>query len=1310
MDFNFTGSRPVRQINLGGQSGHGQSAAQLAAAARAERAARELTRKRNAAAALIQSSFRGARVARSLRHDLAARFDSLANDLQHNLSQSATLDRLDLQRQAVQLTRLLIFSIGRTDKRYSHDDAQRLATWCRIVTPTAAAVHAPLLVLILTHSATSPAPDQLEADRQSVSLVLLVCRQLLAHIAQYALTLPSQSTLAYFDLLSLLASTDASSPLASLALLPTPSGGPAAQAGRQSFVELALDRLLDLDLHRSLQRFVLSFPVDRKASPAMASAVSLSLAPFRVFRSQPAVPKDGSAPAAAIVVVDDDHTAHDDVVPPRHKAVRSFCVSIMTIPLLANRVPLPSVTEFAAAFPFMDVLEHILALGSYISVATGDSALDDNPLHSPYFLANLLTFGTGRLTHLKDGKAIRTYLEALTIAQDALPSQVFLSPAEWKEQARSGNGGSTFPADFGHHGDDDEDGGDGDGGAGMPSSSSARTGQLGLQDVVMSDGSAARASSSTAASRTVTQAAAASPSPRIPAYTLPLDAQTNKRLSAVVSESHLSALLTASGRFPTSTRQALCSFLCSTLTAWPAAGRERVFNTIMYGYVQPARSAEAAAAKTASGSLQAAKGGAGQLVGGFVRELWRGQIRGNPLARTLAAARHGSGTRETLATLSDAGHSSEWPAFVLICELYSRCLLTIGDDEFYPPSSSVSGLGGGPAMASRDGASSRNPLTLDEVVSLSAILRNLAFAMYWYEGSGPLANLDGDDGRPAGSGVAAPSASSRSRIVPRVPGMKLPLLSLRNLLTKLLQQLHARDSRRRFTPDDHWLMVSQLDLQSFIQTVILEERELNGAPHQSMPPSELEADAERSRSPRNGTNGRTSDRDARGGDDGDDGDDDDDGRIPPLPVAERLRTRRGQTSKLSARNLAFLSPRLGVLNNIPFVIPFDVRVEIFRQFVDIDAQKLGLARTPFYARQRIKVRRGMIAEDGFAQMNPLGPRLKERLEIAFIDQWGHEEAGIDGGGVYKEFLTSLVREAFDTNRGLWKATDAQELYPNPHSYAKTPDQLEWYTFLGRVLGKALYEGILVDVKFASFFLSKWLGKQGYLDDLASLDSLDKELYRGLIYLKNYGGDVEADLALNFTVTDDEFGVSKTTELVPGGSEVPVTRENRLEYIYRVSHYRLSVQIAEQCRAFFLGLSEMIDPRWLRMMNREELRVLVCGTEEPIDVADLRANTVYGGYHERDVAVDYFWQALESFDQPQRKAFLKFVTSSPNPPLLGFAELNPKFSIRNAGPDATRLPTASTCVNLLKLPEYNDAETCRQKLVYAIQSGAGFDLS
>jgi len=268
-------------------------------------------------------------------------------------------------------------------------------------------------------------------------------------------------------------------------------------------------------------------------------------------------------------------------------------------------------------------------------------------------------------------------------------------------------------------------------------------------------------------------------------------------------------------------------------------------------------------------------------------------------------------------------------------------------------------------------------------------------------------------------------------------------------------------------------------------------------------------------------------------------------------------------------------------------------------------------------------------------------------------------------------------------------------------------QLNWYRFIGQVLGKALYDGILVDVGFASFFLGKWLGRQSYLDDLQSLDA---ELYHGLVFLKHYEGKVE-DLSLNFTVTNDEFGVPKSFDLIPDGSNVPVTRENRIRYIHLVANYRLNIQIKKQSEALFEGVAEMIDPKWLRMFNQQELQILISGTEEPVDVDDLRRNTVYGGaYDENHEVMQGFWRVVESFNQTQRQSLLRFVTSCSRPPLLGFQELNPRFCIRDAGLDDSRLPTSSTCVNLLKLPQYSNEHVLRSKLIQAITANAGFDLS
>lgn len=188
------------------------------------------------------------------------------------------------------------------------------------------------------------------------------------------------------------------------------------------------------------------------------------------------------------------------------------------------------------------------------------------------------------------------------------------------------------------------------------------------------------------------------------------------------------------------------------------------------------------------------------------------------------------------------------------------------------------------------------------------------------------------------------------------------------------------------------------------------------------------------------------------------------------------------------------------------------------------------------------------------------------------------------------------------------------------------------------------------------------------------------------------------------------------ELKPNGSRTPVTNKNRLVYISYMARYRLQLQPAMQTNAFLQGLGQMIQPAWLSMFNQAELQTLVSGDKADIDVEDLRRNTVYGGVYVigydnmEHPTIALFWQVMHQMSNEERQKVIRFVTSTPRAPLLGFGHLNPPFSIRDSSDDQARLPSTSTCVNLLKLPRYSDAETLRTKLLYAVSSGAGFDLS
>ncbi|KAK1277859.1 E3 ubiquitin-protein ligase UPL6 [Acorus gramineus] len=401
-----------------------------------------------------------------------------------------------------------------------------------------------------------------------------------------------------------------------------------------------------------------------------------------------------------------------------------------------------------------------------------------------------------------------------------------------------------------------------------------------------------------------------------------------------------------------------------------------------------------------------------------------------------------------------------------------------------------------------------------------------------------------------------------------------------------------------------------------------------------------------------------------------------------------------------------------VLKQAPFLVPFTSRVRIFTSWLAACKQRdRGLIG---YTHHRFRIRRDRIFEDAFSQLGALSEEdLRETIRISFINEFGEEEAGIDGGGIFKDFMENITREAFNVQYGLFKETPNHLLYPNPGSGLIHEQHLDFFKFLGIIIGKAMFEGILVDIPFATFFLSKLKQKSNYLNDLPSLDP---ELYRHLLFLKNFKGDV-SELELYFVVINNEYGEQTESELLPGGKDRRVTNDNVRLFIHLVAEYRLNYQIRNQSSYFSRGFQLLIQKEWIDLFNEHELQLLISGSSEHMDLDDLRSNANYsGGYHPDHQVIRMFWEVVKSFSTEHQKKFLKFVTGCSRGPLLGFKYLEPKFCIQRAAPlnpsaeNLDRLPTSATCMNLLKLPPYNSKEQMATKLMYAISADAGFDLS
>ncbi|KAK3686370.1 ubiquitin-protein ligase (E3) [Vermiconidia calcicola] len=688
----------------------------------------------------------------------------------------------------------------------------------------------------------------------------------------------------------------------------------------------------------------------------------------------------------------------------------------------------------------------------------------------------------------------------------------------------------------------------------------------------------------------------------------------------------------------------------------------------------------------------------------------------------------------------------DWTVILVFLELYTFLLKIMDDEEFV-------GSGRRPSA-----------IPLAEVADLVTFLKNLGFVLYF--NAADLNNTDNasasrDAGtlnlsRHFGSNTAAQERAkvmidSKPLIIAGLAGLTIDYL--KGLVTGLLRAIYERDSRRHFLPADHWLMTNRFNMESFIPGVVAEEE----SRHQVQ-----EQDDE--------------DKDALDSDD-EDIFDPNAQRTRGLASAQRSQEVRARAQRKASRKryLESVAPRLEILQNMPFFMPFTTRVEIFRQFVNLDQEKRrngytdpdlwrqsvmfqpshsGMPPRNILARHHAKIRRKNEFSDAFEQFYDLGAGLKEPIQITFVDEFDIPEAGIDGGGVTKEFLTSVISQAFDPDNEnipekFFVENEKHLLHPNPtaledlkakwqamgfknnHAAIKNEvkNLLQQYEFLGRIIGKCLYEGILVDVSFAGFFLKKWALtggsnqatlESGYRANINDLRELDEGLYKGLLSLKTSPAEDIEQLGLTFTVDDivGTDGQNKVVEreLIPNGANTAVTGENRLIYLNRMSWYRLQGQSAAQTNAFLKGLGSVIQPSWLNMFNQSELQTLIGGSGAQIDVADLRRNTLYGGVYalgddgqEHD-CVKLFWRVMHGLPDADRRAVLKFVTSTPRGPLLGFGVLSPRFSIRDSGQDEGRFPTTSTCVNLLKLPMYRSEGVLREKLLAAVNSGAGFDLS
>ncbi len=291
-------------------------------------------------------------------------------------------------------------------------------------------------------------------------------------------------------------------------------------------------------------------------------------------------------------------------------------------------------------------------------------------------------------------------------------------------------------------------------------------------------------------------------------------------------------------------------------------------------------------------------------------------------------------------------------------------------------------------------------------------------------------------------------------------------------------------------------------------------------------------------------------------------------------------------------NPSLMSGSFSLLVNNSRVLDFDNKRNYFSQ---------QLHRKPHmrehYGTLQLNVRRARVFEDSFSYLQrKTGDQIKHgKLSVRF-----YEEEGVDAGGLTREWFQILARQMFNPNNALFQPCAADKLtyQPNKNSWVN-PEHLSFFKFVGRVIGKAIYDGRLLDAYFARSLYRQLLGKPV---DYKDVEWVDPEYYNSLCWiLENDPTALDLTFSVEADEVSNEFNNTFHINVLlvwskpncaskEGGEAISVTQENKREFVQLSAQYRLYSSIKDQIENLSNGFYEII-PKDLVTIVRKSAAIL-----------------------------------------------------------------------------------------------------------------------
>ena len=356
---------------------------------------------------------------------------------------------------------------------------------------------------------------------------------------------------------------------------------------------------------------------------------------------------------------------------------------------------------------------------------------------------------------------------------------------------------------------------------------------------------------------------------------------------------------------------------------------------------------------------------------------------------------------------------------------------------------------------------------------------------------------------------------------------------------------------------------------------------------------------------------------------------------------------------------------------------------------------------------QLNLTRNNLLKESMAQIQNVN--LKKELKINFKG-----EVSYDAGGIMREWFTTIFQTLEADKLKLFIISDSNEF-----SYIINPflshnkENLEYFAFIGKLIAKALFDNITVNICFNKLIYKMILQEEINFNDLLFIDYT---LYTSLKNLKEIGLSQNNNLEVYYSLEmKDVYNHTHSLELVNKGREIPLI--NIDDYIKKRINFMIGLyepfikEIRDNIYAYF-------SKEVITSFTSDEFELILNGRPF-IDIEEWKIFTEYKEpYNANHYIIKWFWDILKDLNQKELSNILLFSTGSGRVPLGGFAVLESnrgnisRFRIEMLPYEkgCKNFIKAHTCFNRIDIPLYKNKEEMVEMIKFiANQEILGFGI-